>query len=334
MRRKVIITAVALLVLASCRLPSNIQPPPAETPAPMDGGEIQPPAAASNALLALAAELNIPVNLITIRQIEQVEWQDTCLGAPTGGEVCAQQIVPGFRVTLAVEQSTYTYHTDFSGENIRRVEQVSQPGPAASQAVQLLAGLLGFDPASIRVLSENETLYEDTCLEINIAELPCGQFSTRGLSIRLLAEGIIYEFRTPVDNIELALADIDGFSTVIPVLNWSRRGGREEYCDGLKVYLNGSVIQYNCRDYAGQNPGIKRLSPEDLRQLLHWYLQYNPFEYNLAGLGGSVVQLYFVGRGQENPDFVQQQEIDAYCSRLLEPVLTGTLPPNELTPAP
>jgi hypothetical protein len=333
MKRKIIILVVIFSVLTSCRFPENwLQPTP--TLAPMDSGQIQPPQAALIVQMILADELMVQPETIIIRQIEQVEWADSCLEFPAPGEVCTQQIIPGFRITLMVENIEYTYHTDFPGDVIRRDEQLSPASPAANQAVQLLAGLLGYDPAAIRVLSEREEVYEDTCLEINISELPCGQFSTRGIAIRLLAENIVYEFRTPTDSVNLILADVDGLSTVIPVLNWSRRGGREEYCDGLKVYLSGSIIQYNCRDYAGQNPGISRLSPEDLRQLLHWYLQYTPFEYNLAGFGGSVVQLFFIGRGQESPDFDQQQEIDAFCTRLLAPVLTGTLPPSDLTPQP
>jgi len=330
---KTIILAVILLLAASCRLPESwIQPQ--VPPTPVDGGQVQPPQAVLDAQWLLASELGVQPEEMIIRQVEQVEWKDGCLEAPTPGEICAEQVVPGFRVSFLFEHHEYTYHTNLEGDQIRRYEQINLASPAANQAVQLLAGLLGYDPAVIRILSEREVRYEDTCLEINISDLPCGQIQTRGVSIRLLAEGVNFEFRTPVDVIDLVLAEVDGFSTEIPILNWSRRGGREDYCDGLRVYLSGSIIQYNCRDFAGRNPGISRISPEDLRQLLHWYMQYNPFEYNLAGLGGSVVQLFFIGDGQVSPDFYQQQEIDEFCTRLLQPVIYGTLPPSEITPQP
>jgi hypothetical protein len=58
------------------------------------------------------------VDEITVVSVTPQQWPDACLGAPEGGEACAQVITPGFIVVLDLEGAHYTYHTD-EGTTVR-----------------------------------------------------------------------------------------------------------------------------------------------------------------------------------------------------------------------
>jgi len=71
------------------------------------------------AKILLAKELTIETSQITVFQLQAITWPDSCLGVPAQGEACSTVETPGFRVTLTVGKTNYTYHTDLTGENIR-----------------------------------------------------------------------------------------------------------------------------------------------------------------------------------------------------------------------
>jgi len=131
--------AVALLILgSSCGLPSSSAmnaPSPrttAETTAtpsmPTSESPIAQPAPAPTvfgenlavdlidlARKDLTARLGVPIDRIAVVEVGDVEWRDTSLGCPEMGRIYAQVITPGKRIILAVDASTYKYHTDLSG---------------------------------------------------------------------------------------------------------------------------------------------------------------------------------------------------------------------------
>jgi hypothetical protein len=183
-------------------------------------------------------------------------------------------------------------------------------------------------------LNEVNEIFPDSCLGIHIAEVVCTQLETRGTSIRLEAGDIIYEFHSAEDPVNPQLAEVGGHNTSIAILNWSRRGGREEYCDTLVFYLTGRVIQYNCKESAGREPGILRLSPQDQRRLLEWFLELQAFEYEQTSATGVLQELIFLGFGIRSASFDQQQEMLALASDLLLPVSLGTNTPLPETQSP
>jgi putative hemolysin len=71
------------------------------------------------AKVLLANELKIDPSQITIFQLKAITWPDSCLGLAAPEEACSAVETPGFRVTLIVGETNYTYHTDMTGENIR-----------------------------------------------------------------------------------------------------------------------------------------------------------------------------------------------------------------------
>ncbi len=95
------------------------------SPAPVasedeSGSETLPPVAVVKAREALAADLNVGVEKITIGSYERAEWSDSCLGLGGPAESCLAAIHPGWRVNLLVDGSdAYEVRTDELGEIIR-----------------------------------------------------------------------------------------------------------------------------------------------------------------------------------------------------------------------
>lgn len=325
-RRFSLITIFLLLLLAACNKTDQPVGQTATLP-PQDGGFIQPPGGALQARRELARELNISPQQITIQAIESVTWQNSCLEAGDPGEICPEQKIPGLIVTLRYSDKSYTYHTDLDGMMVRPIRSVDQPSISALQAVQYLAGLLGYDPQAIQILSERQTTFLDGCLEIAIAEIPCTQLPVEGRIIRLGIENHIFEFRISKLESNPVLASVDGYLTSIPALNWSREGSFQEYCDGLKVYLNGWSVQYYCRGQASQNPGIMRLTPEQLSKILRWFIRLQPFEWNQSSADGSQIRMTLNSLGLEEADNPTRLEISEFAANLLTPIQRGTVTP-------
>lgn len=92
---------------------------------------------ARNLATQLARQLQIDPSVVEIVSVEPVEWPDACLGAAAPGEMCAQVVTPGYRITLEVEGKTYLYHTDTGPYWMRLVEG---PEPAIGDTVMTWTG--------------------------------------------------------------------------------------------------------------------------------------------------------------------------------------------------
>jgi hypothetical protein len=79
-----------------------------------------PPIAVVRAQEALAAELGIDVEDVTIESYQRMDWSDSCLGLGGAAESCLAEIYPGWQVMLLVnDEGTYEVRTDEMGEIIR-----------------------------------------------------------------------------------------------------------------------------------------------------------------------------------------------------------------------
>jgi len=67
----------------------------------------------------LAKKLKVKPGQITLVSIEPASWGDACLGLPGPGEMCAEVIIDGFKVVLAVNGQNYIMRTDQAGRNVR-----------------------------------------------------------------------------------------------------------------------------------------------------------------------------------------------------------------------
>lgn len=82
---------------------------------------------------ALASELGVLPEAMTVVSVEAVEWNDACLGVAEAGQMCAQVITPGYRIVVEVGGEQFTYHTD-SGGNAVLLAPNAQAQPAKGAA--------------------------------------------------------------------------------------------------------------------------------------------------------------------------------------------------------
>ena len=94
--------------------PNSSYPAPGQ-PTPEPTSEINEATMKAMSELArqkLAEELEISVDQIQVVSADPTYWSDTSLGCPQPGMTYPQVITPGYRVTLVVGSTLYTYHTD------------------------------------------------------------------------------------------------------------------------------------------------------------------------------------------------------------------------------
>lgn len=108
---------------------SNQLPTPQPTDQPTSGNPaLLGPGATAMADVArnaLARDLGIAANDVTIVNVEEVQWSDGSLGCPQPGMMYPQVITPGFRITLEAGGKRYSYHTDTR----QRVVRCDNPAP-------------------------------------------------------------------------------------------------------------------------------------------------------------------------------------------------------------
>ena len=57
---------------------------------------------------------------IKVISSETVEWPNGCLGLPVTDEICAEALVPGWKITLDADGEIMIFRTDKYGSSIRR----------------------------------------------------------------------------------------------------------------------------------------------------------------------------------------------------------------------
>ena len=73
-----------------------------------DGWRVWRPQAVLDVMAAAGASA-------TLTAVERVSWPDTCLGLPRTGELCAQVVTLGYRITLQRDGQRIEYHTSLTG---------------------------------------------------------------------------------------------------------------------------------------------------------------------------------------------------------------------------
>ncbi len=187
-------------------------------PTPFDA-PLLPPAAALAAQKALATQLGVGVEEIIIARIEQVQWNDSCLGLGGPAESCLQVITPGFRVVLVHGDTGYTFHTNDDGSVLRQGEEVPvQSTGGQEQVVQAvavaLAAKLGVAVDSLKLQKFEQQDWSDSCLGFGRPDESCAQVITPGYLIEFLASGKVYTIHTNLTGTAARMQD--GTDLLIP----------------------------------------------------------------------------------------------------------------------
>lgn len=110
-RKKSKFYALCLLTLSSALSLTACAPPTGEPTPPAD--------VSASARQALAQKLEISTQDVRILSAEKTQWPDACLGMAEEGELCAQVITPGWRLTLEAQGERFEAHTDENGQQVR-----------------------------------------------------------------------------------------------------------------------------------------------------------------------------------------------------------------------
>ncbi|GAB4581104.1 MAG: hypothetical protein Fur0022_38510 [Anaerolineales bacterium] len=93
---------------------------------------------------ALALQLGIAQDTITLISIEAVDWPDGCLGINLTDIACAAVITPGYRIILQANGQTYEYHSNKDGSQMLLAASVPATGEAPALQVDIQGGIAGF----------------------------------------------------------------------------------------------------------------------------------------------------------------------------------------------
>lgn len=75
----------------------------------------------------IAQILNLKEDSVTIRNVELVNWPDSCLGLPQPDELCAQVITPGFNAIAETPKGKYILNGDREQHNFRLMQTIETP---------------------------------------------------------------------------------------------------------------------------------------------------------------------------------------------------------------
>lgn len=89
------------------------------TPSPRRTPMTNLPPAARTAIAALANELGLRQDEISVASADEAEWSDSSLGCPEPGRAYLQVITPGYRIVLVARGQQYVYHTDRGTRAVR-----------------------------------------------------------------------------------------------------------------------------------------------------------------------------------------------------------------------
>jgi hypothetical protein len=119
------ISIICLLVFSTTSCANSQTNPPqveiTQTPSiPSNPLDNKLPTAVQSAVLSDATKrVSKPVAALRITDAEKQSWKDSCLGLAQRGTVCAQVIVPGWKVVVTDGQNELIYRTDEKGKQVK-----------------------------------------------------------------------------------------------------------------------------------------------------------------------------------------------------------------------
>jgi len=81
---------------------------------------VLPPDVALNVQNFISENMGVALESIEIKNVEQMDWPNGCLGLPEGDEACVEAITPGWLLTFDINNQEYKYRVDQTGTVIRQ----------------------------------------------------------------------------------------------------------------------------------------------------------------------------------------------------------------------
>jgi len=157
------------------------------------------------AIDALAAELKIPRNEITVDSISAVDWPDSSVGCPQPGRAYLQVITPGHRIVLRAKGGVHVVHEAkgraFVCSQAKAMGGITQErelvfGKQMLAAQRDLATRLGVSAKDIRPVSSEAMTWDDASLGCPEPGVQYAQAETSGWVLTLRHANRNYTYHT------------------------------------------------------------------------------------------------------------------------------------------
>lgn len=269
------------------------------------------------ALNALTEKLGLSADQIKLVSAEAVTWPNGCLGIVRIGVMCTQAEVPGFKIVLEANGQKYEVHTNQDGSVVLLAEGAQSAGTAEQTVIKQLAGNLGLKESDIKVVSNSEVEFPDSCLGVAMPDMMCAQMVTPGHIIVLEAGGVQYEYHTSADGSQVQPATL--------ALNWKREGGIAGFCDDMTVFRSGEIYTQQCKTGEGRMATFANsLSAQERKQFNDWMTQFGQANLDASDPAGvadrMVVTLNLFGTGSKQPTKAEQQALFEFAQNLYQKV--------------
>ncbi len=107
------VVVVVAVIFMAFQIKNSKKFPELSTPTPASAVSPLPlPAVVMSAIADLSKKAGVSESEVKVISVESAEWMNSCLGISKPGQVCAQVITPGYKVTLDAGGIKYVYHTD------------------------------------------------------------------------------------------------------------------------------------------------------------------------------------------------------------------------------
>ena len=268
------------------------------------------------ALTALSEKLNLTADEITIVSTEAVTWPDGCLGVVRIGIMCTQAEVPGFKIILEAEGTTYEYHTNQDGSVVILADGAQASGSVEEAVIKQLAENLGLKESDISVVSNKIVEFSDSCLGITMEGVKCAQVTMPGRIIVLEAHAFQYEYHTS--------ENADRIQPATLALTWKREGGIAGFCDRLTVFLSGEIYGSQCKSQPEATMGTiaDLLSANEQKRFNTWMTKFGEVHVDASDPKGVsdrmevILDLYGLGAGK--PNQTEQQAVISWAQDVFQ----------------
>lgn len=305
------------------------------------GGESALPAAAEGARFVLGQVLGALE--VTIVSAEARQWPDACLGLARAEEVCAQEVTPGYIVTLAAGDALYVYYTDETGGRLRLAQAppVTLEGAVLSwqhtvqgECRELLlaldrgaAGTCGAPRVTAALRSDwvarNLPYFVETYAPF-AAETPAGTlvFTGTGTLVATAAEQrTLAEFARVAAGIVESGREGAAYGRALAL---HREGGIAGICEDFELTLAGEVFISGCGGATPEALAQGRLTAAELERLMALLDTTAPFEWSdpaATAYDGLAQEVTFMGWGAAPGGEAEAQAVIALATDLASRLL-------------
>ncbi len=153
------------------------------------------------AIEALAHDLGLAADLVEVQSTTPVDWPDSSLGCPKEGELYAQVVTPGYRISLQVDGQMFFVHTDGVRAVVCRNDEVQSDEPQSPELLEMvakaredLARRLEVEPDGIELVAASEIVWPDEGLGCPVSGKTYPRRAREGFFIRLRFDGRVYRY--------------------------------------------------------------------------------------------------------------------------------------------